>query len=497
MIDTSKRMLTSVVATALVGCLAVGCSVNGGSDADKAGGSEAPEVLRLAAADDAEQPDARFVRYFADRVSQLSGGSLRVRVAWDAAGQDSPGYERGIARLVRDGDYELGWMGARAWDRMGIKRFQALQAPFLVTDHVLLGRIVTGPLSARMLAGLDGHGFVGLALVPDRLRYPFGARGPLASPKDFAGARVRVYPSGATDALIRALGATPVHVSGDDVAAAVGKREIDGAEAALGTNSANEGENQLTANLPFFAKTLTLFAGEGTYQGLDADQRAVIRKAARQTAAYAAGHPLSERALMRDFCSEGRPVSAVAASRRDVAALRQAAQPVYTQLERDPQTRALIAEFRRLKAATPAIPPAAPPPGCAQAAPAASGEKRSPSAVNGTYHWRVTGARARAAAQAVGGSPHDEDVGTIGKMTLRDGKWRMGDTDPEDYSGTYEIIGRKLVFDWGGTTLTFRFTREPDGTLQLAPLAPMDPGDAVVWAGGPWRRVGPPVREIP
>ena len=109
----------------------------------------------------------------------------------------------------------------------------------------------------------------------------------------------------------------------------------------------------------------------------------------------------------------------------------------------------------------------------------------------------MTAARARAAAQAVGGSLRDEDVGTIGKMTLRDGRWRMGDTDPEDYSGTYEIIGRKLVFDWGGTALTFRFTREADGTLQLAPLAPMDPGDAIVWAGGPWRRVGPPVREIP
>ena len=152
---------------------------------------------------------------------------------------------------------------------MGIKSFQALQAPFLVTDHALLGRIMTGPLAARMLAGLDGHGFVGLALVPDRLRYPFGARGPLASPEDFAGARVRVYPSGATDALIRALGATPVHVSGDDVAAAVARREIDGTEAALGTNSATEGENHLTANLPFFAKTLTLFAGEGTYERLD------------------------------------------------------------------------------------------------------------------------------------------------------------------------------------------------------------------------------------
>ncbi len=239
----------------------------------------------------------------------------------------------------------------------------------------------------------------------------------------------------ATDALIRALGATPVHVSGDDVAAAVGNREIDGVEAGLGTNSADEGENHVTANLPFFAKTLTLFAGESAYGGLDPDQRALIRKAARQTAAYAAAHPLSEQALMRDFCGEGRPVSAVAASPQDVAALRKAAQPVYAQLERDPRTRALIAAFRRLKAQTPAPPPPVPPPGCTQRTPATSGQKRSPSTVNGTYHWRVESARARAAARATGGSVHDGDVGSIGKMTLRDGKWLMGDVDPEALLG--------------------------------------------------------------
>ena len=85
----------------------------------------------------------------------------------------------------------------------------------------------------------------------------------------------------------------------------------------------------------------------------------------------------------------------------------------------------------------------------------------------------------------------------MGKMTLRDGKWRMGDTDPEEYSGTYEIVGNRLVFDWGGEILTFEFAREGDGTIQLEPLPPMNPGDAVVWAGGSWRRVGPPVRDIP
>jgi TRAP-type C4-dicarboxylate transport system substrate-binding protein len=494
---TSKRVLLFAMAAVLLGALGAGCSLDendGGGD--KAGGTRAPTVLRLAAADDADQPDARFVRRFASQVSKLSDGNLRVRVVWDAAGQQSPGYEARIARLVNDGEFELGWMGARSWDRLSITSFQALQAPFLVTDHALLGRIAGGPLGARMLAGLDGEDFVGLALVPDRLRYPFGVRHALASPDDFAGARVRVFPSRATDALIRALGATPVHISGDDLSTAVGNREIDGVEAALGTNSPDEGENFLTTNLAFFPKTLTLFAGRDTYDQLDDDQRAVIRRAARQTAAYAAAHPLSETELMRDFCDDGRPVTAVSASRDDVAALRRAAQPAYAELERDPRTRALIAAIRELKLTIPAA-TEAPLPECRHETPATSGHRRPASMLNGTYHWRVTSAGARTAARIAGGSPHSEDVGTVGKMTLRNGGWVMGEIDPEDYSGAYEIIGNRLVFDWSGATLTFIFNRHAGGDIDLEPIPPMDPGDAVVWAGGRWRLVGPPVREIP
>ena len=499
MIEATTRVLALLLLTVLLLGAVSACSVGGDGDADKAGGSEAPEVLRLAVADDAEQPDAPFARYFARRVSALSDGSVRVRVVWDAAGQSSPGYELNIARLVHDGDFELGWMGSRAWDRMGITSFQALHAPFLVTDYGLLGRIATGPLAGRMLAGLDGHGFVGLGLVPEHLRYAFGVRSPLASVDDFAGARVRVRPSEAADALMRALGAKPVHISGDDVAAAVADGEIEGAEASLGTNSRDEGENHLTVNLPLFPKTLTLFAGEDAYEQLDADEREAIRKAGRETAAYAAAHPPSERALMRDFCDGSQLVSAVAASRGDLDALESAAQPVYTQLEEDADTKALIAAIRALKAASSAHTAAVPPAACTQTTRTVSGRKRSPSAVNGTYHWRVTEAGAQAAARAVGAPPNadDEDIGIVGKMTLRDGKWRMGDTEPEKYSGTYEIVGNHLVFDWGGETLTFEFSREGDATIELEPLPPMNAGDAVVWAGASWRRVGPPVRDIP
>jgi TRAP-type transport system periplasmic protein len=491
MSETTKRVLASVLVTVLVGILAAGCSLDGGGD--KAGGSSEPVVLRLAAAEDAEQPESERARYFASRVSELSDGSVRVRIVYDAGGEENTGYETRLANMVRQGKFELGWIGARAWDRSGITSFQALQAPFLVTDHTLLGRIATGPLALRMLEGLSAHGLVGLALVPDRLRYPVGARHALASPGAFAGARVRVPPSRATDALMRALGATPVHLRGEALTAALEKGKIDGSEVSLGTNSAEEGENFLTWNVILFPKALTLFAARGAYERLDEDQRAIIAKAARQTAAYAAAHPFSERALMRNFCGGGRPVTAVAASRKDLAALKRAARRVYTELERDPRTKAMIAAIRDLKATMPAASIASPPRNCAHEAPTSKGRALSPSTLNGTYRWRLTEEGAR----RVGASPDEEDIGSVVTMTLRDGGWQLGEDDFS--SGAYSIRGNRLVFDWpsAAAVLTFTFKRDDSGSLAVKPVLPMDRGDQFVWGSAPWRRVGPPVRPTP
>ena len=82
-------------------------------------------------------------------------------------------------------------------------------------------------------------------------------------------------------------------------------------------------------------------------------------------------------------------------------------------------------------------------------------------------------------------------------MTLRDGKWQLGQKTDPHYAGTFEIIGNRLVFDWSDSALTFTFKRVAEGMIEVKPVPPMDRGDRVVWAGGPWRRVGPPVLDIP
>jgi TRAP-type C4-dicarboxylate transport system substrate-binding protein len=485
---SKRKAAAALLAMAVAGSFTSGCSLGGGQGAaDKAGGSDAPVVLRLAYSYKPRegQPDEPMMRYFGGRVAKLSDGTLRTRLVFNAAGDETPGIEAQVARMVRSGQFDLGWVATRAWDQLGIKSFQALQAPFLITDSGLLGRIVTGSMADELLSGLQRRRLVGLAIVPELLRHPVGRRHKLVSVGDFAGAEVHDIPSHATDALLAALGATPVHLSGLAQGGELGR--IDGEEVSL---ARARGGWTATANVVFFGKANSLFANPAALARLTEEQRAVLRTAARQTARHFAAALPSERALARAYCSAGRIAFATP---RQIKGLRRAAQPVYEQLERDPQTRSLIARIRRLKRALP-TPPAATPEPCEQVErrSAANRRPRSPSSFDGTYRWRLTAEGAREA-----GTPNDPDIGSVNTMTLRDGKWLLG-TD-EHYSGPFKVRGNRLIFDWPseGTVLTLSFKRVHGGSLDVEPVLPMDRGDQFVWASALWRRVGPPVRTTP
>ena len=78
----------------------------------------------------------------------------------------------------------------------------------LIDSYALEGAVLRSDLPAKMLAGLEGHGVIGLALLGDNLRYPAGKR-PVQGPADFKGLRIRSYPSATQWAALRTLGAKP------------------------------------------------------------------------------------------------------------------------------------------------------------------------------------------------------------------------------------------------------------------------------------------------
>ena len=239
-----------------------------------------------------------------------------------------------------------------------------------------------------------------------------------------------------------------------------------------------------------FGKANTVVANTAALEGLTPDQQDTLERAAKDTVRHVVEESPSELDFARDFCAVGRVVLASPAQR---AELRRAAQPVYEQLERDEPTRSLIARIRAMKREGSGAPPPEPTP-CGHAPTrTALTEKRSLDSFDGTYRWRVTAESARRA-----GAPEDDpDIGTVVTMTLDGGRWLLG-SDPH-YSGSFSVEADRLVFDWPGEgyVLTFRFTREGSGTLDIHPVLPMDPGDRMVWGSSPWRRVGPPVRDVP
>ena len=166
-------------------------------------------TLRLGTDDEARAPGGEQIEEFARRVAEASDGEISIEPVWAAAG--SPcchDWDQEIARKVAAGEFDLGMIPSRAWDTEGVTTLQAINTPFLITSDSLLAEVVSGPLANDMMSGLDEIGVVGLALLPEGLRHPFGFDGPLLGPADYDGAVIRTLTSNAVTAMFTALGAT-------------------------------------------------------------------------------------------------------------------------------------------------------------------------------------------------------------------------------------------------------------------------------------------------
>ena len=445
-------------------------------------------VARLAyfLQDARRQPDEPALRYFAARAAELSGGSLRVRIVFEAAGDESPELEKRVAGMVRNGQFDLAWVAARVWDELGVRSFQALQGPFLVTDYGLLQKVTNSPLAGEMLHGLDQLGVSGLALVPETLRHPASQGDPLRSADDYDGALFRDIPSKATDALISALGATPVHIPSDSFGDEVTNGNVDSTETPI---SRARGGWTLTGNVVLYGKANTIVANSKAL-GSSATNSAQPSEGPRTTP-LGAGSVASRRSAPRPGASAPPAASSAPPPRRSRAS--RAARPVYAEMERDELTKSLIARIRAMKGSG-SPPPAPAPCGRVTVSEGETGKTAAPAAFDGTYRWKLT----RAGAIRTGNPPSDPDIGSVVTMTLDNGRWLLG-SDPH-YSGSFEVKGNRLVFDWPSeaSVLTFAFRREGADTLVMKPVLPMDRGDQFVWGSAPaWRRVGPPVRDVP
>ena len=330
---TNRRASRGALAAAALLAVAAGC---GGSGGDKAGGAarERAVVLTLESEDD---PQLTPAPEFAEAVERLSGGSVRIQVV-PAGRSNEIDFERGVVEDVRNGKADLGIVGVRVWDTLGVPSFRALLAPFLVDTFELEGRALERPEADRMLDGVEQAGVTGVALLPGPLRRPFGISRELRGLADYRGATIGIRPGGVARDALHALGATAALNARGTLAG------LDGVELDPATIAYNDYDRHaLTANVVLWPKPFSIVMNRGAHDALSPGHRELLRRAGREARAAELRRVAGDEATaVAELCRRGRS-SLVVATAADVAGLRAAVRPVYRELERDPDARRLIA----------------------------------------------------------------------------------------------------------------------------------------------------------
>jgi TRAP-type C4-dicarboxylate transport system substrate-binding protein len=412
----AARAAGTTALAALLGLAVAAC----GGGADKAGGhrSGKPLVLTL------EQSDPDFSgAQFAAAVERASGGSIRIDVSpeWH---RDRVDFEAGVVENVRARRSDLGVVGARVWDTLGVTSFQALVAPFLVDSLALEQEVLESPVAGRMLAGVERDGVVGVALLPGPPRRPFGYRRALVGRADYRGMRMGVYPGRVEQATLRSLGAnTRFYLN-------LGGASREGAILNFSAIAGGVGYRGKTVagNVVFWTRPETVVMNRKAFEALSPAQRAILRDAGRQAVApRLAEVERLEKDALASIC-EQRLATLVTVPPADVAALHAAVRPVYAALARNPETKDLLARIGQLRARR------APD---AEVVRCPSPAQSRASQVEGRWQSRVS-------ADALLASGASEAEATTyagsGTLELKNGRWVFRG-DQTTVTGTYSVEG--------------------------------------------------------
>lgn len=282
-----------------------------------------------------DYPTVEAVRWIGEQLDKATGGRLRLRVYH--SGQ--LGRENDQIDMARHGAIDITRVYSGALNN-GWPRTIALGLPYLIRSKAHLRALIDGDVGARVLQGFESRGLVGLAIYDCGSRSIYNTRGPLHTPTDLRGLKLRVPPSDIFLDLMRALGANPTPLPFGEVFSALETRLIDGAE----NNIRSFHSSRQFEIASYWSETRHSYApdilvmSKRNYETLSADDQALLRQLAQRSVA-----------VMREFwdASEIRAREAILAAgvevnEVDVEAFRAAAAPVLARYRSHPEVAPLV-----------------------------------------------------------------------------------------------------------------------------------------------------------
>ena len=292
--------------------------------------ADAPVVIRFSHVAAADTPKGKAADHFRQLVDERSKGRAKVEVY-----PNSQLYkDREELEALQLGMVQMLAPSMSKFNALGVRELELFDLPYLFDNLDAVHRLTQGAVGARLLGSLENKGIKGLAFWDNGLKN-FSANRPLRSPADFRGLKMRIQPSRALDAQMRALGAIPQPMAFADVFAALQNRTVDGTE--------NPDSNFYTQKMHEVQKFLTVsehgylgyavIVNKKFWDNLPADLRTLIEGAMQDATKYANDIAKSKNDEDLNAVRKSGKTQVLALTPDERKALKKALTPVHKQME--------------------------------------------------------------------------------------------------------------------------------------------------------------------
>lgn len=292
--------------------------------AHDAGAEIREKSLRFAFTATKAHPQGQGAQKFAELVEQKSGGKMRVRLFGDG----SLGGDLQTVSALQGGTLDITVLNGGLLSNLS-KDFGLLDLPFLFNSATEADAVVDGPVGEKLFAKLPEKGLVGLTYWELGFRDITTSTRPITKLEDFKGLKLRVVQSPLFIDLFNTLGANAVPLPFPELHSALEQRVVDGQENPLATIQGMkfyEVQKYLSISRHIY-NPQTVIMSRKTWDGLNADEQAVIRQAAKESTAYQ--REVSRKANAASLATlqkEGMTINEIAPAELD--RIREAVKPV-------------------------------------------------------------------------------------------------------------------------------------------------------------------------
>lgn len=260
--------------------LLVGGAAAGGALALSGCGMQMSNLLTSADTHVRDYPTVQAVERFGELLSERTGGRLGLKIY--AGGQ--LGNERDTLEITTFGGLDFNRVNLAPLNSIEpMTRVAALPFLFESTEHMRTS--LDSEIGDEILASLEKHGLIGLCFYDSGARSFYNTRGPINTPDDMKGLKLRVPGSDLYVAMVKALGADAVPMPLDEVYQSLAQGVIDGAE--NNWPSFDIGRHYEVAR--FYSLTKHLLAPEAfvmskiSWDKLTKEDQAIVRQSAKDS----------------------------------------------------------------------------------------------------------------------------------------------------------------------------------------------------------------------